>query len=65
MQSNFDGFLESNARKKANFTGNSQKYLGKFCWKTIGKKQPILWQFFEHISLESDQFCTDLMNVFN
>lgn len=37
----------------------------KFHWKTINRKEPILWKFSEHISQESDQFCTDLTNAFN
>ena len=39
---------------------------GNFTKKTIGKKQPILWEFSGHniILLESNWYCTDLRNIF-
>ena len=40
-------------------------FRGKFYWKTFGKKQPISQEFSGQISLETNWFCPDLMNVFN
>jgi len=65
-KANFVGFSETNSRKKRlisrEFRGNSR---GKFCQKTIGKKQPIPQEFSGQISLESDRFCADLRNILN
>jgi len=43
--------------RNSDFLGNLLTFLGKFHWKTIGKKWLISWKFSGQILLESDRFC--------
>ena len=53
-------------RKIGRFRGNFVEiFRANFAEKQSVKKRLILWEFSGQISLDIDQFCTDLMSMFN